>query len=83
MRAPIFFPLLSPVCAEWVHHHFMNHIHNCSCLKVGEGLFTRACPDQAKENGCKLKDGVRSDIRKKFFTMTVVRHLGTGYQEQL
>jgi len=45
-----------------------------ACRKAGEGLFTRACSDRARENGFKLKEGkFRSDTRKMFFTMRVVR----------
>jgi len=42
--------------------------------KAGEGLFTRACSDRTGCNVLKLEKGrFRLDIRKKFFTMGVVR----------
>jgi len=49
------------------------------CLKgaykrAGEGLFTMACRHRTRSNGFKLKEGrFRLDIRKKFFTVRVVR----------
>ena len=43
--------------------------------KAGEGLFIKACSGRMRENDFKLEEGkFRLDIRKKFFTVRVVRH---------
>ena len=43
--------------------------------KAGEGLLIRTCSDRMRENGFKLEEGrFGLDIRKKLFTVRVVRH---------
>ena len=46
-----------------------------ACKKAGGGLFTRACRDRTRSNSFKLKQSMfRLVIRKKFFTLRVMRH---------
>jgi len=43
--------------------------------KGGDNFFSRACCDKTRGNFFKLKEGTfRLDLRKKFFTMRVVKH---------
>ena len=55
-------------------------IVNCQCLKgsyrkEGDRLFSRVCCNRTKRNGFKIKkDRFRQYIRKKSFTVMIVRH---------
>ncbi|GAB0182664.1 hypothetical protein GRJ2_000731700 [Grus japonensis] len=52
-------------------YHFLKGAYR----KAGEGLFIRECSDRTRGNGFKLKEGrFRLCVRKKFFTVRVVRH---------
>jgi len=46
-----------------------------ACRKDGEYIFSRVCCNRIRSNGFKLSEGrFRLDIRKKLFTVWVVKH---------
>jgi len=54
-----------------VAFHYLKGDHR----KVGDNLFSKACCDRTRSSGLKQGEGrFRLDIRKKFFTMRVVKH---------
>jgi len=47
-----------------------------ACKQHGDRLFSRDCCDRTRLNGFKLREGrFRLDIRKKFFTVRVVKQV--------
>jgi len=55
-----------------------------ACKKDGDKLFSRACCKTTRGNSFKLKEGrFRLNIRKKLFTMRVVKHWNTLPREVL
>jgi len=57
------------------HRRFTFQYLQGAYRKDGDNLFSRDSSDRTRGNGFKIKQGrFRLDIRKKFFTMRVVRH---------
>jgi len=55
----------------YLRPHFISFI----CIILFLDIHTRVCSDRTSGNHFKLKEGrFRLDIRKKFFTMRVVKH---------
>jgi len=55
-------------------YFFQKKCCKVACRKDGENIFSRACCDRTRSNGFKGREGTfRLGIRKKFFTIRVVR----------
>jgi len=51
------------------------HYLKGACRRDGENIFSRAFCDRKRSNGFKLREGrFRLDIRRKFFTVRVLKH---------
>ena len=54
---------------------FFRYLKGGAYMKAGKEHFIRTCGNRTRGNGFKLEEGrFRQDIRKKFFTVLVVRY---------
>jgi len=68
---------LSSGCSDWRREGSGETLlrPSSTCKKDGDRLLSRGCCDRTRGIGFKLKEGgFRLDIRKKCFTMRVVKH---------
>ena len=69
-----FFALVWGLCQDWRDLIAAIQYVKGAYKKDGERLFTKTCSDRTRANGFKLKEGsFRLNIRRKYFTMRVVR----------